>query len=286
MVRDLRDADVSRPGPIIQDIHPSEGWVGLELGEIWRYRELLFVFTWRNIVVRYKQTAIGVAWALVQPVLLMIVFSVVFGHLAKLDSEGVPYPIFNYAALLPWLFFANSLSQSAISVASSSGMITKVYFPRLTIPISTVLSALVDFAIASLVLAGMMAYYGIVPGLAVVTLPAFVLLAFATALGVGLWLSALHVRFRDVAYIVPFLTQLWFFATPVVYSATIISEPWRTIIGLNPMAGVVGGFRWALLDIGSPPSAMLALSAGVAIVLLVTGTAFFRRMERTFADVV
>jgi len=270
----------------VQVIRPSRGWVGLDFPELWRYRELLLIFTWRNIVVRYKQTVLGIAWAVIQPVMLMIVFSLVFGHLAKLGSEGVPYPIFNYAALLPWLFFANSLSQAAISVASSSSLITKVYFPRLTIPISTVLSAFVDFAVASLVLGGLMVYYGIVPGIAVVTLPAFILLAFVTALGVGLWLSALHVRYRDVGYVVPFLTQLWFFATPVVYSGTIVSEPWRTILGLNPMAGVVEGFRWALLGIGSPPSGMLALSSLMSLVLLLSGAAYFRRMERTFADVV
>jgi lipopolysaccharide transport system permease protein len=271
---------------IVHEIKPATGWSGLGLGDLWRHRELLLVFTRRNIVVRYKQTVLGVAWAVLQPVLLMIVFSFVFGHLAKLGSEGVPYPIFNYAALLPWLFFANSLTQSSLSVVSSGGLISKVYFPRLTIPVAAVLAAFADFAISFLVLIGLMAYYGVVPGIAVIALPAFILLAFATALGVGLWLAALNVRYRDVAYVVPFITQIWFFATPVVYSATLVHEPWRTILGINPMAGVVDGFRWALLGVGSPPSGMLALSALVALALLVSGAVYFRRMERTFADVV
>lgn len=272
--------------PPVVLIRPSRGWAGLELAELWRYRELLFVFTWRNIVVRYKQTVLGVFWAILQPVMLMIVFSLIFGHLAKLSSEGVPYPVFNYAALLPWLFFATALAQSSLSVAGSSGLITKVYFPRLTIPLASVLSSLVDFGISFFVLIGLMAYYEIGVGPEVLLLPAFLLLAFVTALGVGLWLAALNVRYRDIGYVVPFLVQLWFFATPVVYSASLVGQPWRTILALNPMLGVVQGFRWALLGLGTGPTGTLALSSGVAVVLLVTGVAYFRRMERSFADVV
>jgi lipopolysaccharide transport system permease protein len=267
-------------------IEPRRGWAGLELRELWRFRELLLVFTWRNIIVRYKQTVLGVLWALLQPVFLMIVFTLVFGRLAKLPSEGVPYPIFSYAALLPWTFFANAVAQSSTSVAGAGSLITKVYFPRLAIPIAAVLASLVDFAIAFVVLVGLMAYYSVVPEWTIVLLPAFTLLAFVTALGVGLWLSAMNVRYRDVGYTVPFLTQFWFFATPVVYSATSVSQPWQTLLGLNPMAGVVVGFRWALIGTTHPAWGTLALSTGVAIALLVSGAAYFRSMERTFADVV
>jgi lipopolysaccharide transport system permease protein len=267
-------------------IEPRGGWVGLDFRELWRFRELLLVFTWRNILVRYKQTFLGVLWALLQPVFLMVVFTLVFGRLAKLPSEGVPYPIFSFAALLPWLFFANALGQSSSSVVGAGNLISKVYFPRLTIPIAAVLSALVDFVIAFAVLIGLMVYYSVVPGWPIVLLPAFTLLAFVTALGVGLWLSALNVRYRDVMYTIPFLTQLWFFATPVVYSASSVREPFQTLLGLNPMAGVVVGFRWALIGTVHPAWGTLALSIVVALVILVTGAAYFRRLERTFADVV
>jgi ABC-type polysaccharide/polyol phosphate export systems, permease component len=270
----------------IHVIEPRGGWVGLDFRELWRFRELLLVFTWRNILVRYKQTVLGVLWALLQPVFLMVVFTLVFGRLAKLPSEGVPYPIFSFAALLPWLFFANALTQSSASVVGAGNLISKVYFPRLTIPIAAVLSALVDFVIAFAVLIGLMIYYSVVPDWTIVLLPAFTLLAFVTALGVGLWLSALNVRYRDVMYTIPFLTQLWFFATPVVYSARSVREPLQTLLGLNPMAGVVVGFRWALIGTAHPAWGTLALSIAVAIVILVTGAAYFRRLERTFADVV
>jgi lipopolysaccharide transport system permease protein len=281
----VAEQTLTRDGPV-HVVEPGRGWVGLDLKELWHNRELVFVFARRNILVRYKQTVLGVAWALIQPIFLMVVFTLVFGRLAKLPSEGVPYPIFSFAALLPWLFFANALSQSSTSVVGAAGMLTKVYFPRLTIPIAAVLSSLADFAIAFLVLVGLMAYYAIVPPWTVVLLPAFALLAFAIALGAGLWLSALNVRYRDVMYTIPFLTQLWFFATPVVYSARSVSEPWQTVLGLNPMAAVVVGFRWALIGTPRPAYGMLAVSVAVAVALVITGAAYFRRMERTFADVI
>jgi lipopolysaccharide transport system permease protein len=267
-------------------ITPSKGWVALRLNELWQHRELLYFLTWRDVKVRYKQTLLGAAWAILQPFLTMVVFSVFFGQLGGVSSEDVPYPIFTYVALLPWQLFAHSLAESGNSVVASQNLITKVYFPRLVIPLAPVFAGLVDFLIASLVLIGMMFFYGIYPGAAIVTLPLFVILAIATAVGAGLWLSALNVEYRDVRYTIPFLMQIWLFLTPVVYPATWVPEKYRVLYGLNPMAGVVEGFRWALLGKpGSPPS-MLIVSVLVVFVMLVGGLYYFRRMEKTFADVV
>jgi lipopolysaccharide transport system permease protein len=267
-------------------IRPARGWVSLGLRELWEYRELLWFLVWRDVKVRYKQTVLGAGWAILQPVATMVVFSLFFGRLAKVPSDGLPYPIFSFAALVPWTFFAQGLAQSANSLVGSQNLITKVYFPRLAIPIATVLAGLVDFALAFLVLLGMMPFYGIVPGPQAAALPLLLLLALVTALGAGLWLSALNVQFRDVRYVVPFLTQLWLLATPIAYPSSLLGEPWRTVYGLNPMAGVVEGFRWALLGTGAPPGPMLAASALAALALLVSGAFYFRRMEKTFADVV
>jgi lipopolysaccharide transport system permease protein len=268
-------------------IRPSSGWRGLALGELWRQRELLFVFAWRNILVRYKQTAFGVAWAILQPFFLMVVFTLFFNRLGNASSNGIPYPIFSYAGLLPWTFFSTSVTQSALSLVSNQNLLRKIYFPRLIIPISTVLTSLVDFAVASTLLGGMMVYYGVYPEpLRLLALPFLLLLAVATALGVGLWLSSLNVLYRDIQYVVPFMVQAWLFATPAVYVGKTFDEPWGTLLGLNPMQGVVSGFRWALLSSGSPPGPTLAVSAAVTVVILVGGTFFFRRLERTFADVV
>jgi len=268
-------------------IRPSSGWRGLALGELWRQRELLFVFAWRNILVRYKQTAFGIAWAILQPFFLMIVFTLFFNRLGNAQSNGIPYPIFSYAGLLPWTFFSTSVTQSSLSLVSNSNLLRKIYFPRLIIPISTVVTSLVDFAVASSLLAGMMIYYGVYPvPLRLLALPALLLLAIATALGVGLWLSSLNVLYRDVQYVVPFLVQAWLFATPAVYVAKTFDEPWATLLGLNPMQGVVAGFRWALLSSGSPPGPMLIVSVVVALAVLFGGALFFRRLERSFADVV
>jgi lipopolysaccharide transport system permease protein len=267
-------------------IKPSEGWVSLKLGELWEYRELLYFLTWRDIKVRYKQTVLGATWAIIQPVFTMVVFSLFFGRLAGIPSDEIPYPIFSYAALVPWTFFANGLSQSATSLVGSANLIKKVYFPRLVVPISAVISGGVDFALAFVVLLGMMLFYDIVPTAAVVWLPLLLLLALVTALGVGLWLTAMNVQFRDVRYTVPFLVQAWMFATPIAYPSSLLDEPWRTLYGVNPMAGVVEGFRWALLGTETAPGPIILVSALVALVLLVSGAFYFRRMEKTFADVV
>ena len=267
-------------------LKPSKGWVALNIGELWEYRELLYFLTWRDIKVRYKQTVLGAAWAIIQPVSTMVVFSLFFGKLARIPSDGIPYPIFAYAALVPWSFFANGLNQSSNSVVGSANLIQKVYFPRLVVPISGVISGVLDFVLAFMVLLAMMLIYGIVPTLNILFLPLLVLLSLATALGVGLWLSALNVQFRDVRYTVPFLTQFWLFATPIAYPSSLLSEPWRTLYGINPMVGVVEGFRWALLGTDTAPGPIIIVSSCAAMLVLITGAFYFRRMERTFADVV
>lgn len=267
-------------------IEPSRGWVGLKLRELWEYRELVYFLIWRDVKVRYKQTALGALWAVIQPLFSMLVFTVVFGKLAKMPSDGIPYPLFSYAALLPWNYFAQGLSSSSDSLVGSANLIKKVYFPRLAIPAAAVCGGVVDFLIAFGVLLLLMAYFGVAPTGNVVWLPLFLLLAVATALGVGLWLSAMNVQYRDVKYTVPFLVQFWMYATPIVYPSSLLPEPWKTLYGVNPMAGVVEGFRWALLGVKTPPGAMLWVSVGAAVVLLVSGAFFFRRMEKTFADVV
>lgn len=267
-------------------IRPASGWTSLGLKELWEYRELLYFLTWRDIKVRYKQTALGAAWAIIQPVFMMLVFSLFFGQLAKVPSDGIPYPVFTFCALLPWHLFAHSLTESSNSIVANERLITKVYFPRLVVPIAAVLGGLVDFAIAFVILLAMLAYYGIVPGPAVFALPGLVLLAILTALAVGLWLSALNVQYRDVRYTINFLIQVWLFATPVAYPSSLIPEAWRPIYGLNPMAGVVEGFRWALLGRTPAPGPMLAVSATVVLLLLIGGLYYFRWMEQQFADVV
>jgi lipopolysaccharide transport system permease protein len=265
-------------------IRPARGWSALHLRDLWQYRELAFFLTWRDVSVRYKQTVLGAAWAIIQPFMTMVVFSVFFGRLGKIPSDGLPYPLFAFCALLPWQLFANSLGEAGNSLVSNQALITKVYFPRLVIPVSATLAGLLDFAIAFLVLIGMMAYYHVAPTTAVWTLPLFVLLAIVTALGVGLWLSALNVQYRDVRYTIPFLTQFWLFATPIAYPSSLIPERWRALYGVNPMAGVVEGFRWALLGTGHAPGPLLTVSVLTSVLLLVSGLFYFRRMERTFAD--
>jgi len=276
---------MSPDAPVIV-VRPSKGWSSLKLDELWEYRELLYFLTWRDIKVRYKQTVLGAAWAIIQPFFTMVVFSLFFGKLANIPSDGVPYPIFAYAALVPWTFFANGLSNSSNSLVGSANLLKKVYFPRLVVPISSVISGSLDFVLAFVVLLGMMLFYGIVPTLNILWLPVLILLAFVTALGVGLWLSALNVQFRDVRYVVPFLTQFWLFSTPIAYPSSLLSEPWRTLYSINPMVGVVEGFRWALLGTVTAPGPMLIVSTCAALLVLATGGFYFRRMERTFADVV
>jgi lipopolysaccharide transport system permease protein len=267
-------------------IAPSRGWSPVQLAEVWAYRELLYFFIWRELKVRYKQTALGVAWALIQPIMTMIVFSVIFGRLAQLPSNGLPYPVFAFCALLPWQLFAFALNESSNSVVVHQRLLTKVYFPRLLLPISGVCVGLADFAISFVVLIGLMWYYGIAPTLGIWTIPLWTLLAMMTALSIGLWLSALNVRFRDVRYAVPFMAQLWLYATPVAYSASLVPEPWRPLYALNPMVGVVEGFRWALLGGTAAPGMTMAVSIGAVCLLLFGGLVYFRRTERTFADVI
>jgi len=272
--------------PAVLIIKPSQGWVNLRLKDVWEYRELLYFLVWRDIKVRYKQTVLGAAWAVIQPFLAMVVFSIFFGKLAKVPSDGLPYPIFAYAALLPWQLFAHALTESGNSLVASQQLIKKVYFPRLAIPLAAVLAGLVDFAIAFVVLLGMMFYYGIYPTVAIVTLPLFILFAVATAMAAGLWLSALNVEYRDVRYVIPFLTQFWLFATPVAYPSSLVPEPWRAVYGLNPMAGVVEGFRWAILGKSGGMGSLMLVSVLAVIALLIGGLIYFRRLEKTFADLV
>lgn len=274
------------PDASILRIRPSRGWRHLNLRELWEYRELLYYLSWRDIKVRYKQTALGAAWAIIQPFMTMVVFSLFFGKLAKMPSDGIPYPLFAFAALVPWTFFANVLAQSSNSLVQNSSLLKKIYFPRLIMPISTIVSGLVDFAVAFVVLILMMGYYGIAPTANIVWMPFLLLLEAVAALGVGLWLSAMNVQFHDVRYVVPFLTQFWLFATPIAYPSSLLAEPWRTVYGLNPMVGVVEGFRWALLGTETAPGPMVVVSTLASLALLTTGLYYFRRMEKTFADIV
>jgi lipopolysaccharide transport system permease protein len=266
-------------------IRPSRGWGRLDLGQLWRYRDLIRFLTFRDIQLRYRQTVLGVAWAVIQPVATMLVFSLFFGRLGKIPSDGVPYPLFVFCALLPWQLFAFSLSEASNSMVANQSLVTKVYFPRLVIPLSAVLAGLVDFCVSFVLLLGMMAWYGVYPGPGMLVLPALVALAVVTALGVGLWLSALNVQYRDVRYTLPFLTQFWLFATPIAYPASLLPEKWRPLLGLNPMAGVVEGFRWALLGTGRIPT-LFWVSVAASLVVLWTGVRYFNHMERRFADVV
>jgi lipopolysaccharide transport system permease protein len=271
---------------IYKRIEHTKGWNSIQLKELWEYRELIYFFIWRDIKVRYKQTIMGASWAIIQPVFTMVVFSLFFGGLAQVPSDDLPYPIFSFAALVPWTFFANALSQSSNILVFNPNLIKKVYFPRLTLPIASVLSGLVDFGLAFIVLLLMMLYYGITPESEIIFLPLFLLLSIATSLGVGLWFSAMNVQFRDVRYVIPFLTQAWLFITPIAYPSSLLPQPWRTIYGINPMAGVVEGFRWVLLDTDTAPGPMILISSVVAILILISGVFYFRRMEKTFADVI
>lgn len=270
----------------VKVIQPSRGWVRLNLREIWRSRELLYFLTWREIKVRYKQTALGVAWALLQPLLTMIVFTIFFGKLAKVPSDQIPYPLFCLAALILWNFFSNGLVQSSNSLVESSNLITKVFFPRVTLPLSSVLAGFVDLAVSFVFLIGIMAVYHRMPPAQCICVPFFILLAFCNAVGTGLWLSALNVEFRDVRYVLPFLSQIWFYATPVAYPSSLINDRWRAIYGLNPMAGVIEGFRWSLLGTNRFPGGIVAVSAITTMCVLLSGAFFFRRMESSFADFV
>jgi len=266
-------------------ISPPKRWMPVNLAEIWEYRELVHSFTMRDIRLRYKQTGLGILWAIIQPLFMMIIFTFFFGRLAKIPSDGIPYPLFVLAALLPWTLFAEGLTRSTTSMVTNANILTKVYFPRLVMPLSGVLSPLVDFCVSFIILAAMILYYGIIPTWTIIFLPLFILFALVTSLAIGLWLSALNVRYRDFQYTVPFIIQLWLFASPVVYPASLVPESIRFLYGLNPMAGVIEGFRWALFGTDMPGSMML-VSVGVVVVLLVAGAFYFRRMEQYYADVV
>jgi homopolymeric O-antigen transport system permease protein len=272
--------------PATLRIAPPSRWWAIPFGELWDFRELLYFFVWRDIKVRYKQTAIGAAWAVLQPFLTMLVFSLFFGKLAHIPSEGLPYPIFYYSALLPWTYFATSLQNATSTIVDNQRVITKVYFPRLTLPLSSVLSGLVDFGVSFLMFVAMMVYYRMRPGLNVLWLPAFLLLAVLTALGVGLWLSALNAIYRDVKYVMPFLVQFWLFASPVAYPSSLVPAKWRWLYGLNPMAGVIEGFRWSLAGSGEAPGSLILVSSGMVLSILLGGVAYFQKMETTVSDVV
>lgn len=266
-------------------IKPLRGWMPINLRDLWAYRELLYFLTWRDIKVRYKQTVLGFAWAIIQPFAMMVVFTLFFGNLLNVPSEGIPYPLFNYAAMLPWTLFAQGISRSSDSLVGNTNLVQKVYFPRLIMPLASVLAPVVDFAIAFVILIGMMFYFGYPPTLSILWLPVFIILALITALGVGLWLSVINVKYRDVRYTIPFIVQLWLFASPVVYSSSLLPARFQAIYGLNPMAGVIEGFRWALLGT-EPPGSLIAVSAIIVIVILISGAFYFRRNEKSFADVI
>ncbi len=267
-------------------IRPTSGWAALNLRDLWVYRELVYFMTWRDLKVRYKQTLLGAAWAILQPFLTMVVFSIFFGALAGVPSDGVPYPIFSYTALIPWTLFSKALQEASRSLVNSSHMITKVYFPRMILPLASVLAGIVDFLIAFVVLLAMMVFYHVTPTANIWTIPLFLILALVTATGVSLWLSALNVLYRDINYVLPFLTQFWMYITPIAYSSSIVPEKWRLLYAVNPMTGVVEGFRWALLGSGDAPGMTTLISSVVAVVMLVSGMFYFKRMERLFADMV
>lgn len=275
-----------QPGRTVIRVEPPRGWRSVRLSELWEYRELIYFLAWRDVKARYKQTILGASWAIIQPFVTMVVFSLFFGRLARIPSDGLPYPIFAYCALVPWVFFANTLTQVSNSMVGNAALIRRIYFPRLVIPLASIASGLIDFVLALSVLIGMMAYYRIPPTINALFIPLLFLLAILTALGAGIWFSTLNVQYRDVRYVVPFLIQVWLVATPVAYPSSLLSGFWRTLYGLNPMVGVVEGFRWTLLGAATMPGPMMAFSALATIVVLVTGVLYLSRMERTFADVI
>nr|WP_319375684.1 ABC transporter permease [uncultured Methanoregula sp.] len=282
-MNDILNNEINNKPSIV--ITPPKKWVPVNFYELWNYRELLASFTMRDVKIRYKQTALGFAWAIIQPLFMMVIFTIIFGGFAQIPSDGVPYPLFSFAALLPWILFSEGLTRSTMSMVANSNIMTKVYFPRLIMPLSGILSPLVDFAVSICILFLMMAYYRVVPTINVIFLPLFILLALGTSLGVGLWLSALNVKYRDFQYTVPFIIQIWMYASPVVYPASMLPKAIQPLYGLNPMAGVIEGFRWALLGT-EIPSSMIFISVLVVVVLLISGVFYFRRMEQYYADIV
>jgi lipopolysaccharide transport system permease protein len=270
----------------VTTIRPASRWPTINFRELWAYRELLFILAWRDVSVRYKQSVVGIGWAVLQPLMMMLIFTIVFGKFAKLPSEGIPYPIFTFCALLPWNYFASSLSGSSNSLVGSAHLVTKVYFPRLVLPLSKVFSGLIDFAIGFVILIGMMVWYGVTPTIGILFLPLFMLVAMLASLGVGLWLTAINVKYRDVVFVVPFLVQFWMYASPVAYSTTIVPEKWQWFYGLNPMVGVIEGFRWAMLGKESPNIELMLVSLAGIVCMLIGGLYYFNKMEKTFADII
>lgn len=284
-----RETVTTVPSPAevaVTRVEPSRGWRVLKLGNLWKYREMLYFLSWRDVKVRYKQTLLGAGWAILQPFLTMLIFLVLFRRIAKFPSGGVPYPIFAYAGLVVWIFFSYGITQASNSLVLNAELVRKVYFPRLAVPLAAILPGALDFAVASVILIGMMVFYGIAPTINVLWLPAFLFLALLTTVGLGVWLSALSVQYRDVRFAVPFLVQVWLFATPVAYPASLFGEPWRSLLGLNPMAGVVEGFRWSLLGTETAVGSLIGISTLTAVVVLLSGSLYFARVERTFADVI
>ncbi len=280
---------VSGVEPLVTHIRPSRGWSGIDFRELWLYRELIYFLVWRDVKVRYKQSLLGAAWAILQPFLTMVVFSVFFGRFLGVPTDGSPYPVFSYAALLPWQLLESGVSKAGTSLVAGRNLVTKVYFPRLAIPMAPILAGLVDFLLAGTVFLGMVVYYQVRPGIEILSLPLFVLVALMTTIGSSLWLAALNVSFRDIAFVIPFLVRVWFFVTPITYPVSVVPESYQLLYWFNPMVGVVEGFRWGLYaaaDGAVFPWSLMSISVAVSLVLLLTGTAFFRRMERTFADLV
>jgi lipopolysaccharide transport system permease protein len=281
----VASAGIPNPGFTLR-VQPSRGFRGLDLGAVWEFRELLYFLIWRDISVRYKQTILGAAWAVLQPVMTMVVFTVIFGNFAKIPSDGLPYSIFTFTALVPWTYFSQAISRSGVSLVSDAHLVSKVYFPRLIIPLASAAAPLMDFLVSFVVLVGMMAWYGIPLRWSLLALPFFLLVTLMTAVAAGLWLAPLNARYRDIGYTIPFLTQFWFFVSPVTYPLSLVPQKWRLLYGLNPMVGVIEGFRWALLGKQSPDFAVTFVSVIVVAVLLATGVVFFKRMERTLSDVI
>jgi lipopolysaccharide transport system permease protein len=283
-ISEAQPADLGSPIETIIEAKKGLRWINLR--ELWRYHELLFFLVWRDVGVRYRQSVLGIGWAVLQPFLTMMVFTIIFGRFARIPSEGIPYPLFSYSALLPWTYFARSLSASSDSLVGSTNLVSKVYFPRLILPLTGVMVGLVDFAVAFLLLIGMMFWYGFSPNWGVVLLPVFIFLSLLTALGTGLWLTSLNVKFRDVKFVVPFFTQIWMYASPIIYPSSLIPEKFRALYGLNPMVGIIEGFRWALIGQAAPDWTMMAVSCLVVLGLLVSGLLYFRNMEKIFADII
>jgi lipopolysaccharide transport system permease protein len=284
----VRGVSVEAPSPnqIVTDIRPDRGWLDLDLGAVWRFRELLQVLVMRDLQVLYKQALLGAGWAVLQPLFAVLIFSIIFGFIVRMPSEGVPYPLFAFAGVLPWTYFAEAVRRSGVGLVTDSELVRKIYFPRLIMPLANVVSPLVDFCIAFVVLLIVMAFYGIAPNVKMLIIPLLMVVAALLALSIGLWLAPINVRFRDIKHTLPFMIQIWMYASPIVYPLSLVPEQWQMLYSLNPMVGVIEGFRWAVFGQGAPNFMALGMSAVIIVILMAGGLIFFRRMERTFADVI